>query len=73
MNTEKIFELFGGPTAVGRAIGVTRTHAGVMRMRGSIPSEYWAALVEAARKAGFKEITPDALVEMTRRRSNGGA
>lgn len=43
---ESIFQAFGGPAAVAKAIGVTTEHAASMRRRRSIPVRYWPALLE---------------------------
>lgn len=57
-NVDSIFDLFGGPAAVGRIIGKSTEHAATMRRRGSIPVRYWPALIEAAREKG-ETITAD--------------
>ena len=44
-----IFDVFGGPAELGRAIGVTTEHATTMRRRGSIPVRYWPTLLVEAR------------------------
>lgn len=54
-----VFALFSGPTDLGRAIGVDRRHAAVMRMRGQVPPAYWGPLVSSARG-----ITLEVLVQL---------
>ena len=39
-----IFGVFDGPTDLASTLGVSRSHASVMRRRGSIPSSYWTKL-----------------------------
>lgn len=60
-SVDEIFEAFGGPASVGRAIGKPTEHAGVMKARRSIPVAYWPALVSAARERGLNGITFEAL------------
>jgi hypothetical protein len=64
MDIHAIFRAFGGPTALGEAIGVGRTHAGTMKTRGSIPPEYWPALIKAAAKREIEGITAEALMQI---------
>lgn len=54
---DDVFAAFDGPTALGKAIGVSRQHAAVMRLRGSIPVSYWPQLVAS----GVPGLTFDAL------------
>jgi hypothetical protein len=61
MDTDAIIEAFGGPKQFGDAIGISRTHAGAMKTRGSIPPEYWERIVEAAGARGIKDVTLAAL------------
>ena len=49
-SVEDIIAKFGTGAEFGRAIGVPTTHVGVMKRRRSIPSRYWAAVVEGARQ-----------------------
>ncbi len=49
MTLSSIFDVFGGPAEVGRAIGVSTEHATTMRRRGSIPVRYWPSLLAEAR------------------------
>lgn len=58
---ERIFEEFGGPAEVGRALGIPTEHAAQMKRRDSIPSRHWATLIEAARTRGFQGVTYEAL------------
>jgi hypothetical protein len=57
-----IFDAFGGPAALGRALGISTEHAVQMRRRNSIPPEHWPALVEAARRDGVAGVTTEALL-----------
>ena len=45
---DELFTVFGGPSKVGQAIGVSTEHAAAMKRRHSIPSRYWLSLVKAA-------------------------
>lgn len=49
-SVDQIFEKFGGPTALGRLIGVKPSAASEMRRRASIPVDYWPRLVASAKK-----------------------
>ena len=54
MNTvDAIFEAFGGPAALGRAIGIPTEHAAQMKRRKSIPVRWWPKLVAAAKEKGI--------------------
>lgn len=65
MNTvDEVFVKFGGPTALGRAIGVKPSAASEMRRRSSIPVSYWKQLVEAALERGIEGLTYDRLVSI---------
>jgi len=60
---DDIFAAFGGPAAVGRAIGKSTEHAASMRRRRSIPVAYWPALIQRAAERGIR-LTAEMLVEM---------
>jgi hypothetical protein len=62
MTFSSIFDAFGGPAALGRALGITTEHAVQMRRRNSIPPEHWPALVEIAQREGMQGITTEALL-----------
>lgn len=61
---DDVFEAFGGPAAVGKAIGKSTEHAAAMRRRGSIPVDYWLDLIAAADKAGIEGVNTEALTRM---------
>lgn len=61
---DDVFEEFGGPAEVGRAIGKSTEHAASMRRRGSIPVEYWPALLAQARGRGIRGLTYELLVRI---------
>lgn len=68
-NSEKvsiagIFDVFGGPSAFAKAIGVGVSTASEMKRRGRIPAEYWRDLIRAARRRGRPEVTAELLVEL---------
>ncbi len=56
-----LFEKFGGPAAVGRAIGVTTEHASLMKQRKSIPVARWQDVIKAAALAGIELSSDDML------------
>jgi len=56
-----IFDAFGGPTAVARALNINPSTASEMKRRRSIPSEYWLQLVSEAKRRGVDGVTSDAL------------
>lgn len=54
MNTySAIIDSFGGPGDFSNAIGISGSHARVMRWRDSIPPTYWPAVVTAAASRGL--------------------
>lgn len=58
-----IFERFGGPAELGRAIGKSTEHATLMRRRGSIPPIYWSKLIDVAAERGLADITYEQIVK----------
>lgn len=64
LTVQKIFEDFGGPTKLGRAIGVAPSTASEMKRRASIPVDYWPRLVAAAQECGVQGLTYERLVEV---------
>jgi hypothetical protein len=61
---DDVFAEFGGPTALGRAIGVKPSTASEMKRRQSIPIDYWQKLTEAARERGLEDLTYEKLVSI---------
>jgi hypothetical protein len=57
-SVDDIFDAFGGPSAVGRVIGKSTEHAASMRRRGSIPVDYWPALIAHAREVAADPEQP---------------
>lgn len=53
-------------------IGVRYVTAQVMKHRDRIASDHWKAVVAAARKRGFKDITYDLLVDIADARKSSG-
>jgi hypothetical protein len=47
-----------------RDIGIKPTHAQTMRVRGSIPVEYWPNILAAAKARKLGGITADALMKL---------
>ncbi len=66
-----IFDAFGGPAAVARAIKVRPSTASEMKRRGSIPAEYWRDLVAGARARNIGGVSADALAAIHARRRRG--
>lgn len=60
-SVDELFEVCGGPARVGRAIGKSTEHAAAMRRRSSVPTDYWAVLVEWAKGEGLEAVTFDTL------------
>ena len=59
-----LIEKFGGSTKFAAIIGKNPSTASEMKRRGSIPVEYWPAVLSAARECGFKEVTIEKLMEL---------
>lgn len=66
MNTvADVFDLWGSAVQLAADIGVSDSHARAMKRRNSIPPAYWAALVSAAERRGFQDITFELLAELS--------
>lgn len=48
----------------GRDIGIKPSHAQTIRVRGSIPVEYWPAIIRAAAERGIEGVTADSLMAL---------
>lgn len=59
-----IIKAFGGPSALARLLAVSPQAVTNMRARNSIPSEYWARLVQAAATREIEGITFEALAKI---------
>lgn len=59
-----LFDAFGGPAALGRAIDVNPSTASEMKRRQSIPVEHWELLVTSAKTLRIKGVTYEALAKM---------
>ena len=59
-----IIDGLGGPNGFADAVGITRNHAAVMRLRNVIPPMYWAAVVKAAAARQLDGVTYEALGAM---------
>lgn len=60
----KIIDAFGGPARFAEAMGITASHAGVMKARQSIPPEYWTRLVEEADRKNIKGVSHEHLARL---------
>ena len=66
---DDVFDAFGGPTRVARALGLKRADgslasstASEMKRRGNIPVDYWPRLIEAAPEYDVSGLTPETLM-----------
>ena len=64
MSIDDLFEKFGGPAAMGRALGVPPSTASEMRRRRSIPVRYWPALIEKAPEHKIAGIDAETLMRI---------
>lgn len=48
LTIEAIFEQFGGPSAIGRVIGMSRFATSAMLHNRTIPIKYWGMLINSA-------------------------
>lgn len=53
----QIIDAFGGSASFGEAVGISDSHARVMRSRDSIPDGYWLSTVLEAEARGIKGVT----------------
>lgn len=47
-----------------RDIGLKPSHAGVFKIRGSIPVEHWPAIIKAAADRGIEGVTAESLMAL---------
>ena len=66
----EIIEAWPNPETLASQIKTTPGLIAVWKHRGSIPSEYWRAIADAARKQGIDNVTIDLLVDLAARRRN---
>lgn len=64
MSINDLFAALGGYTAVAEAASVPVGTASAWKTRGSIPPEYWPAVVKAAAERGRSDITFEALANI---------
>ena len=69
---EDVISALGGASGISEILGVTDSHARVMKTRGVIPPIYWPSVVKAAEDRGLSQITHAALAEIyaVKRRSD---
>lgn len=53
----EVIDLFDGPAAFAREVGMTPGAAKQARRRDSISAEWFAAIDKAARRKGFQEVS----------------
>lgn len=61
----EIIDAFGGTGGFAAALGISQSHARVMKCRNSIATRHWAALVDAASNRRIGGITFEALARLT--------
>ena len=61
---EDVIELFGGPTAFARAVGMSVGCAKQSKRRGSISPAWYSATTLAAKKAGLNGLDEQALAKI---------
>ena len=73
MTVPELIEAFGGNAAFARVIGKAPSTVGEQKRNGSIPVEYWGAVVDAASVSGIAGVTYESLVRMHTRPESVGA
>lgn len=61
---DDLMGLWPSVSEFGRDIGIKPSHAQTIRVRGSIPVEYWPAIIKAASERGFKGVTAERLMAL---------
>jgi hypothetical protein len=64
----EVIDLFGGPAAFAREVGMSAGAAKQAKRRGSLGSRWFAATVQAAERKGFADITHERLSELAAHR-----
>jgi hypothetical protein len=59
---DDLMKLWPTVAEFARDIGIKPTHAQTMRVRGSIPVEYWPNILAAAKTRNLPGITADTLI-----------
>lgn len=72
-SVEKLQSRWTSYAAFARSVGVSEGAAQQWRIRGSIPPEYWPAVVEAAMRDGVAGVTVQSLLEMRTGRATHAA
>ena len=60
----QIIDAFGGPTAFAFVVGTTQQNATNMKARGTIPANFFRAIVDAAADRNIQGITLDVLADL---------
>lgn len=63
-----LMSLWPSDAEFARDIGIKPTHGQVMKLRGSIPPDFWPNVIEAAAKRRIKGINLESLFELRRER-----
>jgi hypothetical protein len=73
LSVEKLQSRWSSYAAFARSVGVSEGAAQQWRIRGSIPPEYWADVVDAAKRDGVQGVTIQSLLEMRTGRATHAA
>lgn len=68
-----VIELFNGPAAFGRAIGISAGAAKQAKRRNRLAPEHFEATIRAAQHRGLKEVTAKRLAELAAQHRRGAA
>jgi hypothetical protein len=63
-NVTDLFALWPSDADLGRDIGVPYPTVSAWKQRGSIPTSHWPAIIRAASKRGYREVTADLLLSV---------
>lgn len=64
---DELISLWPTGADFARDLGLKPNHAGVFKVRGNLPSEYWTATIRAAAARGIKGVTAETLLAMQER------
>ena len=68
-----IITAFGGPARFAKAIGIRPNHAGVMKARNRVASEYWGKIVDANAARQIEGVSYATLAQIAARRKAADA
>lgn len=73
LTVPEIIDALGGTTAAAVAIGTTQQNVTNMKARGTIPANFFKAIVHAARTKGRADITLEKLADLAANNWNRAA